>query len=132
MTNLELIKYIQGTQLYAALSHIDLSEPWPDDELLTELVRHLPCRDCRLESKDCSEYGGDCKRLMKDWLNSHVTDIPVMAPKKPKKYIDMAGIERDGCPSCDHNEILYAGQKYCSVCGQQIDWSKEDNAENAK
>lgn len=45
--------------------------------------------------------------------------------RKPRRYIDHFGIEHDGCPSCfektGRNEILYAGQKYCSVCGQAID-----------
>ncbi len=44
-------------------------------------------------------------------------------PKQPKKYIDLYGMTRNGCPACPKNEILYAGQKYCSVCGQAIDWS---------
>ena len=46
-------------------------------------------------------------------------------PKKPHKYIAFDGIERDGCPRCfeerGKNEILYAGQRYCSVCGQAIE-----------
>lgn len=46
-------------------------------------------------------------------------------PKKPKRYIAFDGIERNGCPTCPRNEILYAGQKYCSVCGQAINWEKE-------
>ena len=49
-------------------------------------------------------------------------------PKKPKRYIAFDGIERNGCPSCPRNEILYAGQKYCSVCGQAIDWTKKEEA----
>ena len=46
-------------------------------------------------------------------------------PKKPHKYIAYDGIKRNGCPRCFEergaNEILYAGQKYCSVCGQRLD-----------
>lgn len=49
------------------------------------------------------------------------------APKKAHKYIAFDGITRNGCPDCfeqnGRNEILYAGQKHCSVCGQAIDWS---------
>ncbi len=45
-------------------------------------------------------------------------------PKKPKKYVDLYGDTRNGCPACPRNEILYAGQQYCSVCGQAIDWSE--------
>jgi len=44
-------------------------------------------------------------------------------PKKPKKYVNLYGSTRNGCPACPRNEI-YAGQKYCSVCGQAIDWSE--------
>lgn len=47
-------------------------------------------------------------------------------PMEPHKYIAFDGIERNGCPRCfgerGRNEILYAGQKYCSVCGQKILW----------
>ena len=43
-------------------------------------------------------------------------------PMRPKVYKDFEGINRFGCLSCDHNEIFYSGQKYCSVCGQRIDW----------
>ena len=51
-------------------------------------------------------------------------------PKQPKKYIDLYGTTRNGCPVCPKNEILYAGQKYCSVCGQAIDWNfVEDGTE---
>ena len=44
-------------------------------------------------------------------------------PKQPKEYMDLYSMTRNGCPTCPRNEILYAGQKYCSVCGQAIDWS---------
>lgn len=44
-------------------------------------------------------------------------------PKKPKKYVDLYKSIKNGCPACPKNEILYAGQKYCSVCGQAIDWN---------
>ena len=46
--------------------------------------------------------------------------------KKPRYYIDNWGHNRPGCPGCPRNEILYAGQKYCSVCGTKIDWSVEE------
>ena len=46
--------------------------------------------------------------------------------KKPRYYIDMYNHRRPGCPGCPRNEILYAGQKYCSVCGTKIDWSAEE------
>lgn len=45
-------------------------------------------------------------------------------PMPPHIYYDSDGFKRKGCPncylSCGQNEILYAGQKYCSVCGQCI------------
>lgn len=44
--------------------------------------------------------------------------------KKPRYYTDMYNHKRPGCPGCPKNEILYAGQKYCSVCGTKIDWSE--------
>lgn len=46
-------------------------------------------------------------------------------PVKPHKYTAFDGIGRNGCPRCfeerGRNEILYAGQRYCSVCGQKIE-----------
>lgn len=49
-------------------------------------------------------------------------------PNKPHSFMDFDGFEKNGCPKCyeekEHNEILYAGQKYCSVCGQAIDWTE--------
>lgn len=45
--------------------------------------------------------------------------------REPHPYIAFDGIERSGCPRCfeerGKNEILYAGQKYCSVCGQRLE-----------
>lgn len=45
-------------------------------------------------------------------------------PVKPRPYTDAQGIARNGCPSCERDEILYIGQQYCHVCGQRIDWSE--------
>lgn len=59
--------------------------------------------------------------VMQLWLA--VLDKQV--PKKPIRYIDYDGIKRNGCPSCPRYEILYQGQKFCSVCGQAIDWTKK-------
>lgn len=43
---------------------------------------------------------------------------------EPAEYTDMNGVTRKSCPRClketGHPEILYAGQRYCSVCGQKI------------
>ena len=60
------------------------------------------------------------------WQKVIIKALEMLTPKKPQRYIAFDGIERNGCPTCDHNEILYAGQKYCSVCGQAIDWSEEE------
>lgn len=57
-----------------------------------------------------------CKEMAIEALEKQV-------PKKPRYYIDNWGHNRPGCPGCARNEILYAGQKYCSVCGTKIDWS---------
>lgn len=43
-------------------------------------------------------------------------------PVKPRYFVDIYGHNRPGCPGCSWSEILYAGQKYCSVCGTVIDW----------
>lgn len=42
----------------------------------------------------------------------------------PHKYIDRMDDVRNGCPNCyqkhKQKQILYAGQKFCSSCGQKI------------
>lgn len=49
-------------------------------------------------------------------------------PTQPHLFIDMYGHERKGCPTCyvsrGVNEILYTGQRYCSVCGQRIRYTE--------
>lgn len=69
----------------------------------------------------------ECDTVKKDEPLLKAYELAVLAlekqiPKKPHKYLDFNLIERDGCPNCyeqfNRNEILYAGQKYCSVCGQ--------------
>lgn len=64
----------------------------------------------------------------KEALHMGITALKIREPIKPHKYMDTYKTEKNGCPNCyeekGQNEILYAGQKYCSVCGQAIDWSK--------
>lgn len=62
----------------------------------------------------------------KDWEAFHVMEDATekRIAKKPRYYIDNWGHNRPGCPGCPRNEILYAGQKYCSVCGTKIDWEE--------
>lgn len=54
--------------------------------------------------------------------------------RKPHPCIAFGVVERDGCPNCfgngGRNVILYAGQKYCSVCGQAISWEAAPNRKN--
>lgn len=64
----------------------------------------------------------------KEALHMAIQALRKEKPQKPHKYIDIYETEKNGCPNCyeqkERNEILYAGQKYCSVCGQAIDWSE--------
>jgi len=57
-------------------------------------------------------------------IGMSIAAIEKQIAKKPKYYIDMYG--HTGCPGCPKNEILYAGQKFCSVCGTKIDWGKDE------
>ena len=65
----------------------------------------------------------------KEAIHMAIESLKRQILKKPHKYIAFDGIERNGCPHCfeerNANEILYAGQKYCSVCGQKLDWGDE-------
>ncbi len=66
----------------------------------------------------------------KEALHMAIQALEKEEPKKPHKYIDIYETEKNGCPNCynksGRNEILYAGQKYCSVCGQAIDWRDKE------
>jgi len=65
---------------------------------------------------------------VKDFIENLDTAIQALEkqiPIKPKYYIDNWDHNRPGCPGCPRNEILYAGQKYCSVCGTKIDWGED-------
>lgn len=79
------------------------------------------------------EKGIDTLKMVKTSYMNFVSELAKAdrkLSKKPKKYIAFDGIERNGCPSCPRNEILYVGQKYCSVCGQKIDWICTDYKRN--
>ena len=71
------------------------------------------------DNKPTSGYTMLCEAL-----DMAIEALEKQIPKKPHKYIAFDGIERNGCPRCFEergvNEILYAGQKYCSVCGQNV------------
>nr|DAH63550.1 MAG TPA: DNA-directed RNA polymerase [Caudoviricetes sp.] len=34
------------------------------------------------------------------------------------------------CPKCDEFHMAHVPDKYCSHCGQAIDWSEDDNCQN--
>ncbi|MGB4589006.1 MAG: hypothetical protein WBI17_07200 [Clostridiaceae bacterium] len=58
--------------------------------------------------------------LLLDKVNAEVK------PMKPRYFTDMYGHRKPGCPGCPKDEILYAGQKFCSVCGTKFDWGKDE------
>ena len=83
-------------------------------DAIKEVKSHIICADYKNDDYiDCVK-----RETMIACMNALGKQIPQM----PKQYVAFDGIKRKGCPTCDHNEILYAGQKYCSVCGQAIDW----------
>lgn len=65
-------------------------------------------------------------RIRVDWTTLAIQALEKQIPIKPRYYTDMYDHERPGCPGCPRNEILYAGQSFCSVCGTKIDWGKEE------
>lgn len=64
---------------------------------------------------------------IKEWI-PYTDEVRIAMDKqkarKSHRYIAFDGIERNGCPRCfeelGRNEILYAGQQHCSVCGQKV------------
>ncbi len=82
----------------------------------TETIALLACEAIQCMTGECTFFKRQEKKIKKS--------LERQIPKKPKKYVDLYGSTKNDCPVCSENEILYAGQKYCSVCGQAIDWSK--------
>ena len=81
-------------------------------------VEEEVCENCQLYGETGTDHCYiDACRVVIETLEKHI-------PKKPHKYTAFDGIERNGCPRCfeelGRNEILYAGQRFCSVCGQAI------------
>lgn len=74
----------------------------------------------KIQREDCS-----ASVLREDDIDYAIQALEKQIPIKPRYYIDNWEHNRPGCPECPENEILYAGQKYCSVCGTKIDWSEE-------
>ena len=96
---------------------------------LKELQIALHCMKFEAEievCEECSEYETCTDLTRKDVARACISALEKQIPQKPKDYVAFDGIKRKGCPTCDHNEILYVGQKYCSVCGQAIDWGDSD------
>lgn len=93
-----------------------------------------------MEPKEIFEFLDSLQsKIVKSSLAESITENEIIAlivcknrakPQKPHIYTAFDNLERNGCPNCHkakgQNEILYLGQKHCSVCGQAIDWS-DDN-----
>ena len=48
-------------------------------------------------------------------------------PKKPKQYVgEYVGESWPVCPKCSL-ELMPNGEKYCSDCGQAINWEEKSN-----
>ena len=45
-------------------------------------------------------------------------------PKKIQLDNDNGVYEKEYCPLC--NKRLFSGEKYCSRCGQALDWSSDE------
>lgn len=59
-----------------------------------------------------------------EYCNAIIEELNHRTEMEPIEYTDMYGDTRKSCPRCfkekGHPEILYAGQRFCSVCGQKI------------
>lgn len=61
-------------------------------------------------------YGSDAKVL-----GMAIKALEKQIPKKIAKY--------DVCPVCNNNQSAtwyYVGSSYCEICGQKLDWRKEE------
>lgn len=89
--------------------------------------------DCKkyLNKLNPSRDGKECTRI--HWLIGILSDAPTIEPKTEAKVPRWVAEDRfvkgsyfvyPHCPKC--NSELATGQCYCSVCGQHIDWDKEE------
>lgn len=67
-------------------------------------------------------YAGTFKTIDDLMLSVAITK---QRPVKPKDIGDLSGLTVGACPVC--KEELNAEMKYCSECGQRLDWGKADD-----
>ena len=96
--------------------------------MVTSVQEYINFLRERLEKLSVEEILYSDYSQMMDWIGEIGKQVRRLESKEtptiPKPYVDLYGDKRNGCPRCPKPEILYVGQKYCSVCGQMIDWEE--------
>lgn len=70
--------------------------------------------------QEALENAVDCGIISKDWkVLKELVDKAT-----PKKPIQKAA-GRKVCPNCERSTAREVSPRYCSVCGQRLDWSEE-------
>ena len=60
-------------------------------------------------------------KSMHEWKSDLQELVDKATPKKPIQKA--AG--RKVCPNCNRSTVREVSPRYCSICGQRLDWSEE-------
>lgn len=89
-----------------------------------------------LSSESCKKFNMDSLPYenLKSWTDVCITALEKQMPKKPAIIVFWAKTEVFYCPCCmkriiskiDNEWVAGSHQKYCSDCGQALDWEERN------
>lgn len=95
---------------------------------IMELLNEIGVVIAEKEAADAISVLNANGKLILDMVDGFETNASLTGGRLPHVYVDSSGDMRNGCPNCyeknGHNRILYAGQNFCSICGQKIIYNK--------
>lgn len=138
MTNEEAVENSQEEHDYA--QHLSLiieairemgvckTKPKAKPKMAPEEVMRAFRDSARLTKTDANEEAGEIAYFMSDTLRAAVIDALLrQIPMKPDLLSDDGDEGEEnlyGCPRCSNP---YIDSQCCSVCGQALDWNKDEN-----
>ena len=89
--------------------------------LHTEQLQKFQVMDCPAFNKGSYE---EDKKLISELVDKATSKKPIFLKKEPKDFYKIVR-----CPICSTDIVLmfYQQNKYCSECGQALDWSEEND-----
>lgn len=71
----------------------------------------------------------NCREQIQMMFDFYKISVEAIDKQVPKKVIPFEGNPYlDACPCCGRIKSIY-GDRYCSYCGQRLDWSDDDDIE---